>query len=257
MRTTVPFLWLVATAWGAEIRDVWTSARIDTALGSKRVVHVRPNWRVRVDSVKANWTGKNDGFDQVAWVRRGSGRLIIGNDDHEVAAGDLIHIGRGVLHQWRPRSGPLAFVSVEVLASGENLPARNGFLAPRLMPAVLKKAAIHDTIARHDSNQPLHSGRNFTINYVIYKNRPGPWEAHKGCVDVYFIQHGTGRAELGGEILGAREESPGEIRGSGVRGSRVHRIGPGDMVVIPRDGSHHMQPLDGKLAYLLMKVWVD
>jgi mannose-6-phosphate isomerase-like protein (cupin superfamily) len=125
------------------------------------------------------------------------------------------------------------------------------------MPDVLKKADIDATISRSESNQPLHGASNFTMNYVIYAGRPGPWEAHRDCVDIYFMQSGNGTAHLGGEIVNAKEETPGEIRGTGVKGARTHQIGPGDIVLIPRMGTHYMVPSSVKLAYLLMKVWAE
>ena len=146
---------------------------------------------------------------------------------------------------------------MRIFPSGDKLPARSGFLSSRKMPDVLKKAEIDATIAKNDRNQPLHASQGYTMNYVIYPGRPGPWEAHRACVDVYFIQQGTAKAQLGGEITNAREESPGEIRGDGVSGAREYQIGPGDMVHIPRNGTHHMIPGAGKLGYLLLKIWAE
>jgi len=71
------------------------------------------------------------------------------------------------------------------------------------------------------------------------------------------MQIGTAMAQLGGEIQNAKEESPGEPRGDGVKGAREHQIGPGDIVLIPRNTAHHMTPAGGRLGYILVKVWVD
>ena len=46
-------------------------------------------------------------------------------------------------------------------------------------------------------------------------------------------------------------------RGVGVTGARRHEIGPGDIVLIPRDTAHHIDPGTGKLGYLLMKIWAE
>jgi mannose-6-phosphate isomerase-like protein (cupin superfamily) len=120
---------------------------------------------------------------------------------------------------------------------------------------VLRASEINDTFAKFESNQPIHSAPNFTMNYVIYSGHAGPWEAHQGCVDIYFIKIGTGSSQLGGTIRNAKDESPGEPRGDGVTGARQHSVAPGDIVVIPRDTAHHMEPTSAKLGYLLLKVW--
>ncbi|MGH9660491.1 MAG: hypothetical protein ACRD96_18215, partial [Bryobacteraceae bacterium] len=81
--------------------------------------------------------------------------------------------------------------------------------------------------------------------------------AHRGCVDVYFMQAGRGTAHLGGSITNPKEDTPGEIRGDGVKGTRTYEIGPGDLVLIPRNGTHHMIPKTPKLGYVLLKIWSE
>ena len=125
------------------------------------------------------------------------------------------------------------------------------------MPDVVKSSQRDATFANHDSNQPLHSARNVTVNFVIYAGHAGPWEAHRGCVDIYFMHTGSGTAHLGGEIKEPTEEVPGEIRGSGVTGARQSVVGPGDIVLIPHLTAHYMVPSSEKLGYNLVKVWAQ
>jgi hypothetical protein len=113
------------------------------------------------------------------------------------------------------------------------IPAREGRIAsgirpaPGVMPDVLRASQITETFAKFDSNQPIHSAANFTLNYVIYIGRIGPWEAHHGCVDIYFLKIGTAVAQIGGQIQDAKEESPGEPRGPGVTNARRYKIRSG------------------------------
>ncbi len=246
---------LVSLSAAAEIRDVLKSAEIETQLARTtrdQALHERPNYAIwlKVHSGKPGPPESHPDADDVLWIRRGSGTVTLGERGHAVGAGDVIFIERNVRHQIDPGAGRLEYVVVRVFPTGENLPPRAGFLAPRRMPDLLKKSEI-------DANQPLHSGRNFTMNYVIYSGRSGPYEAHRGCVDIYLLQVGTGVAHLGGQIVSPTEESPGEIRGTEVTGSRTYNIGPGDLVVIPRHGVHHMKPAAPKLGYLLVKVWAE
>jgi mannose-6-phosphate isomerase-like protein (cupin superfamily) len=151
----------------------------------------------------------------------------------------------------------LDYVAVRISPAGEG-PAASGIRpGARTMPDVLRASEIAETFAKFNTNQPIHSAPNFTMNYVIYSGHAGPWEAHRGCVDIYFLKIGTATAELGGQIRNAKEESPGEPRGDGVTGSRRNSVGPGDIVVIPRNTAHHMTPTSAKLGYLLMKVWAE
>ncbi len=245
-----------------EIRDVLKSAQIDRTFaraGESLELHKRPNYAIvfRVDTGGPR-DRKQPGADEVWLVHKGGAALSLDGKHYRIGAGDFVHVPRGASAHIDPGGGRLETIVVQVFPEGSERPSTSGgFLSPRRMPDVVTNAQVEETLATHDTNQPLHAGRNFTMNYVIYPARPGPWEAHRGCVDIYFLRTGTAHAQLGGEIAGAKEESPGEIRGSGVAGARSYTIGPGDLVVIPRNTAHHMDPGTGKLGYLLLKVWAE
>ncbi len=247
---------------GAELRDVLKSAEIDALLASTlrdQALLQRPNYAIwlKVQDGRPGPRETHPDADDLLHIRKGQAAITLGGVRHQAGQGDLVHIPRNTPHQIDPGGGRLEYVVVRIFPAGDNLPARQGLLAPRRMPDVLRKSEIDATIEKFESNQPIHSGKAYTLNYVVYSGRPGPWEAHRGCVDIYFIQRGTARAQLGGEITNAREESPGEIRGDGVKGAREYDIGPGDMVHIPRLGTHHMIPKEAKLGYVLLKIWAE
>jgi mannose-6-phosphate isomerase-like protein (cupin superfamily) len=238
------------------------SAEIDALLAGTVRDHLllqRPNYAIwlRVHAGKPGPREVHTDADDLLHIRKGQGTVTLGYTPHPVGAGDVVHIPRGTYHQIDPGQGRIEYVVVRIFPTGENLPPRAGFLAPRRMPDVLKKSEIEATIDKFDRNQPIHSSKAYTMNYVIYAGREGPWEAHRGCVDIYFIQRGTATAQLGGQIVNPREESPGEIRGDAVTGAREYQIGPGDLVHIPRNGVHHMIPKTPKLSYLLLKIWAE
>ncbi|MCW5980149.1 MAG: hypothetical protein KIT09_18850 [Bryobacteraceae bacterium] len=246
----------------AEFRDVLKSAEIDARLSQidqDAPLVERPNYDVRLRAVQGRPSRAPGGAeaDEILHIRNGSGEVTIDGRRHRIGAGDLVHIPRTAARELDPGKGRLEYVVVRIFPAGDALPPRRSRMGPRTMPDVLSKADIDATIAGHDSNQPIHVSNGYTMNYVIYPGQPGPWEAHRGCVDVYFIQRGTARALLGGEITNPAEPSPGEIRGDGVTGAREYEIAPGDMVHIPRDGAHHMIPHGDKLAYILLKVWAE
>ena len=253
-------LYLLAAALpaAAEIQDVLKSADLDAAFRAGRPVslHRRGNFEILLFRAEGPTAGTQPQADQIFYIRHGAGKVSLGGKQYEIAAGDLVQAPRGTNWRIRPASGGLDWIAVQI-APGAAAAPRTGFLAPRNMGDVVKKEQIDATFSGHDSNQPLRAAPNFTMNYVIYQGKSGPWEAHRGCVDIYFLHDGTATAEIGGEIREPREESPGEIRGSGVTGARPHTIGPGDLVVIPRNTAHHMTPSGARLDYLLLKVWAE
>lgn len=261
-------LLLSASALFPEIHDVAKSADIDAMLSRltptkpEQVLHQTPNYSLwlELQDGKPGPQQNHPDSDDIWVIRRGSARLTIGDPPrrHQIGRGDLVRLPRHTPYQIDPGSGRLEYVALRIFPTGEDLPARAGIRpATGKMSDVLKKPEIDETFAKFTSNQPIHTAKNFTMNYVIYSGRSGPWEAHRGCVDIYFLQIGAATAQLGGEIENAKEETPGEPRGDGVKGAREHQIGPGDIVLIPRNTAHHMTPAAGQLGYILVKVWVD
>jgi mannose-6-phosphate isomerase-like protein (cupin superfamily) len=251
-----------APALQSEIHDVLKSAEIETGLAKAKgslTIHQRPNFSISLHSKEgaASPPETHDDADEVLFIRRGSGSLWLESRRYEIGGGDVINVRRKTAHRIDVSAGRIEYVAVRIFPTGEGHPASGIRPAPRTMPDVLRASEINETFAKFDTNQPIHSAPNFTMNYVIYSGRVGPWEAHHGCVDIYFLKIGTAVAQLGGHIADAKEESPGEPRGSGVTGARRHEIGPGDIVLIPRDTAHHMDPGAGKLGYLLMKIWAE
>ena len=248
-----------AESWG-EIHDVIKNEEIEARLAEKRplVLQQRSNYTISLGVQTGKGSAAKDAdADQVLFIRNGSGEVSVGNRRHAVTSGDFVYVPRATEHRIDAPAGSLGYVAVRVFPTGKGLPQQTGLLAPRTMPDVLSAHESSETFARFDANQPIHSGRYFTMNYVIYSGHAGPWEAHRGCVDIYFLRIGTAAAQLGGAIQDAIEESPGEIRGKAVTGARRYSIGPGDIVLIPRDTAHHMEPAGKKLGYLLLKVWAD
>jgi mannose-6-phosphate isomerase-like protein (cupin superfamily) len=245
----------------SEIHDVLKSAEIDARLAKVKgssVIHERPNFSILLGSQEGDGARETHGdMDEVLHIRRGSGSIWLDDRKYDISSGDVVNVSRKTARRIAAPSGRIEYLAVRVIPAREGHTASGIRPGPRTMPDVLRGSEINDTFAKFESNQPIHSAPNFTMNYVIYSGHAGPWEAHKGCVDIYFIKIGTGASELGGQIQNAKEETPGEPRGTGVTGARRHSVGPGDIVVIPRETAHHMTPTSAKLGYLLLKVWAD
>ncbi len=251
-----------AAALRSEIHDVLKNAEIEASLAKVKgssIIHQRPNFSISLGSQEGGSGAleTHAGADEVLFIHRGSGSLWLGERKYEIGTGDVANVKRGTPHRIDAPSGRIEYVAVRVVPAREGHTVSGIRPAQRTMPDVLRASEIDETFAKFESNQPIHSAPNFTMNYVIYSGHAGPWEAHQGCVDIYFIKIGTGSSQLGGTIRNAKEESPGEPRGDGVTGARQHSVGPGDIVVIPRDTPHHMEPTSAKLGYLLLKVWAD
>jgi len=253
---------LLLSAWPGwcQLRAVVKSSAIDETFASTAQsfeVLTKTNYAVefRVSSGGQEARKSDADADEFWFVRRGAAKVVLAGRSHDVNSGDVINVPRTTSYEISPASGRFEYVAVRVFASERH--TRIGIGAapePRPMPDVVAKAKIDATLASGDRNVLLHSNGAVLINHVIYKAIPGPWEVHQTCDDLYFVRMGTARAKLDGTLLQGKENPPGEIRGTGVTGAREFTIAPGDMVVVPRNTAHFMDPGPSRLGYLLVKV---
>jgi mannose-6-phosphate isomerase-like protein (cupin superfamily) len=269
MRFSLTILLLVSGPACGQLRDVVKSDQVDkmfAGAGSSLEVLAKPNFAIvfRVSSGKPGAWQKHPDADEFWFVRHGAAGVSLGSGDpssaagqqaYEVAEGDVVNVPRSTAYQITPRSSGFEYVAVRVFPVERRLGIGIGAAKePHPMPAVGRKAQIDATLASADKNVLLHSGGVTLINHVVYKGAPGPWEVHQTCDDLYFMRLGTARAQLDGTLVNGKEDSPGEIRGTGVTGARGFNLGPGDMVIIPRNTAHFMDPGSNKLGYLLVKL---
>jgi mannose-6-phosphate isomerase-like protein (cupin superfamily) len=247
---------LAAASLGqSQIRDVIKSADVDKMFSRERPsldVLSKTNFAVQF---RTGATGKDTEADEFWFVRRGAGKVALGGKTYEAASGDVMYVPRGVDYRVAAGGEPFQYVAVSVFPEGR--PLRIGYGAgpmPSPMAPVAGRKQIDQTFATADKNVTLHAAGAALINHVIYAARPGPWEVHQTCDDIYFVRVGTAHTRLDGRLINPHDEAPGEPRGTGVTGAREFTIAPGDMVVIPRNTAHFTDPGAKKVGYLLLKI---
>jgi mannose-6-phosphate isomerase-like protein (cupin superfamily) len=246
------------SGWG-QIHDVVKASEIDKMFAvtvQSLGVLAKTNYAVefRVSSENAGRLKTDADADEFWFVRRGAARINLGERRHDIDIGDVVNVPRTTPYQISSVSR-FEYVAVRIFPTERRLRIGIGAAAePHPMPDVVAKAQIYDILAHADKNVLLHSAGALLINHVVYPAGHGPWEVHHTCDDLYFVRLGTARAKLGGTLINGREDPPGEIRGVGVTGSREYDIAPDDMVVIPRNTAHFMDPGSKRLGYLLVKI---
>jgi len=259
MRFLLAFL-LTASAGLCQMRDVLKSAEIDQMFARTTdplAVLTKPNYAVqfRVNSQGSGASQTHPDADEFWFVRRGAARVSLNDRRYDVNAGDVVSVPRATVWQIAPAGGRFEYVAVRIFPTERHLRIGIGAAAqPRPMPDVATKAKIDATLASAEQNVTLHSAGTVLINHVVYLAKPGPWEVHQTCDDLYFVRMGTARAQIDGTLINGKEDPPGELKGTGVTGAREFHVEPGDMVVIPRNTAHFMDPGAVKLGYLLVKV---
>ena len=79
-------------------------------------------------------------------------------------------------------------------------------------------------------------------------------EVHDKEDDLFIVIDGEAIFHLGGELLNAYVYSPGNRAGTGTEGViRAYRVGPGDMVYVPRGTTHRITCVDGYIEVVVVK----
>jgi mannose-6-phosphate isomerase-like protein (cupin superfamily) len=94
---------------------------------------------------------------------------------------------------------------------------------------------------------------HFTM--LAYRTKNGSAEIHRQFADMFYIVRGRATLVTGGTLAGAKEESPGELRGTAVEGGALTALGPGDVVNIPAGTPHQLLVAAGdEFLYFVVKV---
>jgi uncharacterized protein GlcG (DUF336 family)/mannose-6-phosphate isomerase-like protein (cupin superfamily) len=96
-----------------------------------------------------------------------------------------------------------------------------------------------------------------TSGYKIDAGRreaPGEVEYHEHVVDVMHVLEGDATVITGGEMVGAREVAPGELRAVSVEGGSEHRLARGDVLAIPNGVPHQFVKVSNPFLYFVVKV---
>ncbi|MFH1011198.1 MAG: hypothetical protein V1784_08190 [bacterium] len=80
-------------------------------------------------------------------------------------------------------------------------------------------------------------------------------EMHEGTDDIYYVLEGNRKITVGGALVAARPNGPGEWLGGNIEGGKEFFLQSGDVLHIPR-GTPHMLHLGHEwFSYLIVKVY--
>jgi quercetin dioxygenase-like cupin family protein len=104
---------------------------------------------------------------------------------------------------------------------------------------------------------------------AVYRSQKAPQQAveHDQMTEVYHVMEGSGTLVTGGTIVNPQRRAPDHpsvrdlngpsINGTALQNGESHKIGPGDVVVIPAGVGHWFSAVDGTIRYLVVRVDAD
>jgi mannose-6-phosphate isomerase-like protein (cupin superfamily) len=227
----------------AKIQDSWD-------------VYTKTNHAVtfRVSTKKLPATDHKEA-DEYWFVRKGSAKVVLQtgtpatSSPQDVSAGDVVYVPRNVPYEIDPSKSRFEYVAVRIFT-----PRAGG--APLQEPTayVASKAQIDKTFADELQTTQLRFPGGASVAMIIYNGAIGPYESHEDVDQIYFVRHGTAKAAYDGRLVNPVVTTPGQIRGTGYLDASEYTIAPGDIVWIPRNQLHFVDPGTGKIGYFLISM---
>lgn len=124
--------------------------------------------------------------------------------------------------------------------------------ASALPVRVFPKAEVERSFANGGVLVDSQDGRRYQV-HTSRRQQAGEAEVHTLDTDVFYVLAGSATLVTGGTMVGGREVSPHELRGSAIEGGQEQRITPGDVVVIPAGTPHWFKAVNGPVTYYTVK----
>jgi glc operon protein GlcG len=99
----------------------------------------------------------------------------------------------------------------------------------------------------------MHATRNYMV-HASRRDAPGVAEIHELDTDIIYVLDGTATFVTGGTAVDTKTTSPGEIRGTVIRGGESRRLSKGDVIIVPNRVPHWFKDVQGPFSYFVVKV---
>lgn len=138
-----------------------------------------------------------------------------------------------------------------------------GFAAgqPDDLAGVKTKAEIDSLVAKLRTGEikgarPLFEseGGPYRIYTSYIENRKGAADVHGLDDEIFLIVNGSAEVTLGGDVTDKKSTAKNEFRGTTITGGKIRTVGVGDIISIPRGTAHQMNPGNGHVLYIVIKM---
>jgi mannose-6-phosphate isomerase-like protein (cupin superfamily) len=226
-------------------------------------VYTKTNHAVtfRVNTKKLPPTNHQEA-DEYWFVRKGSAKVALQTGapatsaPQGVGAGDVVYVPRNVPYEIDPGNSRFEYVAVRIFtppaARGGGAGRAGGAPPPEPTTYFATKAQVDKTFADEPRSTQLRFPGGGNVAMIIYNGAIGPYESHEDVDQIYFVRHGTAKAAYDGRLVNPTVTGPGQIRGTGYLDASEYTIAPGDIVWIPRNQLHFVDPGTGKIGYFLI-----
>jgi mannose-6-phosphate isomerase-like protein (cupin superfamily) len=127
--------------------------------------------------------------------------------------------------------------------------------APIHWTAEKTKELIKEAAAKVNADTGMSPTRFTDSAFMMYREKSSGGEIHTGAADFIIVNDGAGTILIGGRVVNAKVDRPGEIRGDSIEGGTAYAVTAGDTLFIPKNAAHQFQVAAGQyMVYTVVKV---
>ena len=113
-------------------------------------------------------------------------------------------------------------------------------------------ADVNAGFSKSETGETLLARPEFRVN-ASRRDGPGQAEVHLADTDIFYVLEGKATVLTGGELVDPQVVSPGELRGSALKGGAEIRLAKGDVLTVPRGMPHWFQSVTTPFRYFVVK----
>lgn len=125
-------------------------------------------------------------------------------------------------------------------------------LVPMAMLLTAADPPVHADQAKVAKGGALSQGDGWKMS-AARRAKAGEVEVHDKETDLMYFTEGDATMVIGGTMVGGKEVSPGQHRGTDITGGETIQVHPGDVVTVPPGVPHWFKETSG-VSYILTKV---
>jgi len=125
-------------------------------------------------------------------------------------------------------------------------------ISARLKATIAKQG---DDIVEKLAFEPVGSDVGYNM-FLVLRSNTGTSEIHRTVSDLHRAVEGRATLIIGGELVDEFELSPGQMRGTSIKGGTEYKLTAGDYVNIPANVAHHVVVAPGE-QYMYFVYQVD
>jgi mannose-6-phosphate isomerase-like protein (cupin superfamily) len=115
-----------------------------------------------------------------------------------------------------------------------------------------KPSEVDAARASGDTGSALITNSEFKV-MASRRDKVGQSEIHVTDTDVFIVLEGNATIAVGGKMIGPKEVSPGEFRGSGIEGGTEYQLEKGVVLTVPRNTPHWIKQTKPGFRYFVVK----